>query len=89
MKMCMWFKTFDLTIFDGVIAHADLNFAKIFQPVFCSYAKMGFLPKQSPKSRLVLDFGGCFGRGKKPQFHMHNQINILHIIFSTHILSTS
>ena len=27
MKMCIWFKNFDWTIFDGVIAHADLNFA--------------------------------------------------------------
>ena len=27
MKMCMWFQNFDLTIFDGVIAHADLNIA--------------------------------------------------------------
>ena len=27
MKMCMWFKNFDLTILDGDIAHADLNFA--------------------------------------------------------------
>ena len=27
MKMCMWFYNFDSTIFDGVIAHVDLNFA--------------------------------------------------------------
>ena len=27
MKMCMCFWNFDLTITDGVIAHADLNFA--------------------------------------------------------------
>ena len=25
--MCMWFSNFDSTIFDGVIAHANLNFA--------------------------------------------------------------
>ena len=27
MKMCMLFLSYDSTIYDGVIAHADLNFA--------------------------------------------------------------
>ena len=27
MKMCMWFRNFDSTIFDGVIIHTKLNFA--------------------------------------------------------------
>ena len=26
MKMCIWFKNFDSTIFDGVTAHADIDF---------------------------------------------------------------
>ena len=27
MKMCLWFWNFDSNIFDGVFAHADINFA--------------------------------------------------------------
>ena len=27
MKMCMWFWSYDLTVFDRVITHTDLNFA--------------------------------------------------------------